>query len=296
MLRGHVGPLLRFVPKVDLAGATFTSKVERLKLQTLTGKNTQATAASIAEDVSRLPSFVYNDPNSETTRAFHFGIQPQQLQNATPEQLDHLVEHLAGLMKKRAKRATDPLIIDLQDEIDNRGFVIITARNQPMYVEEYRARVDERILELVAGHPTIAAIEQGQPVSDAQLLALERTLVQQLGHSELLVTPQNIRRAYQFKVDSLLDFTRQLLELDSLPNYESIVKRQFSDYMQSHTFNANQLNFLRAVQGVFLQRRHLQAADLYESPFDTFGDDAVERWFTDEQVDEMMAFVSRLTI
>jgi type I restriction enzyme R subunit len=296
LLRGHVGPLLRFVPKVDLAGATFTSKVERLKLQTLTGKNTQATATLIAEDVSRLPSFVYNDPNSETARAFHFGLQPQQLQNATPEQLDHLVEHLAGLMKKRAKRSIDPLIIDLQDEIDNRGFVIITARNQPMYIEEYRQRVDERILELVAGHPTIAAIEQGQPVSDAQLLALERTLVEQLGHSDLLVTPQNIRRAYQFKVDSLLDFTRQLLELDSLPNYESIVKRQFSDYMQSHTFNAEQLNFLRAVQGVFLQRRHLQAADLYESPFDSFGDDAVERWFTDQQIDEMMTFVQGLTI
>lgn len=251
LLRSHVGPLLRFVPKVDLAGATFTGKVERLKLYTLTGHKTQATAVSIAEDISHLPKFVYNDPASEAARAFHFGLHPQQLQRATPEELDELITHLAGFMKRRAKRATDPLIIDLQDEIDNRGFVIMTARNQPMYVEEYRARVDERILELVAGHPTIQAIEQGQPVTDEQLLALERTLHQQLSQSDLLVTPQNIRRAYQFKVDSLLDFTRQLLEIDDLPNYEAIVKRQFSDYMQSHTFNAEQLNFLRAVQGVF---------------------------------------------
>ena len=41
-----------------------------------------------------------------------------------------------------------------------------------MYVEEYRRRVDERILDLVAGHPTIQAIERGQPVSDSQLLDL----------------------------------------------------------------------------------------------------------------------------
>lgn len=296
LLRGHVGPLLRFVPKVDLPGATFTGKVERLKLYSLTGRDTQSTAASITEDISRLPQFVYSDPTSDAARAFHFGLQPQQLQQATLQELDELITHLAGFMKRRAKRATDPLIIDLQDEIDNRGFVIMTARNRPMYVEEYRARVDERILDLVAGHPTIQAIEQGRPVTDEQLLALERTLHQQLGQSDLLVTPQNIRRAYQFKVDSLLDFTRQLLEIEALPNYEAIVKRQFSDYMQSHTYNAQQLNFLRAVQGVFLQRRRLQAADLYESPFDSFGDDAVERWFTEEEIDEMMAFVHRLTI
>ncbi len=61
-LRLKVGPLLRYVPGVDVEATTFTSKVERLKLQLLTGKDASAAAQSIAEDVSRLPQFVYDNP------------------------------------------------------------------------------------------------------------------------------------------------------------------------------------------------------------------------------------------
>ena len=57
-LRLRVGPLLRYVPGVDVQGATFASKVERLKLQRLLGQDTRATAQAILEDVSRLPEFV----------------------------------------------------------------------------------------------------------------------------------------------------------------------------------------------------------------------------------------------
>ena len=43
------------------AGPTFVNKVERLKLQILTGKNPQFNSTFIAEDVSHLPEFVFED-------------------------------------------------------------------------------------------------------------------------------------------------------------------------------------------------------------------------------------------
>ena len=52
---------MRFVPGVEIAAATFTSKVERLKLEIQTEGAKPDTVQSIAEDVSRLTDFVNKD-------------------------------------------------------------------------------------------------------------------------------------------------------------------------------------------------------------------------------------------
>ena len=44
--------------------------------------------------------------------------------------------------------------------------------------EEYRQRVEAKVLEIVKTHPTIVAICNGEAVTDLQLVALERTLRQ----------------------------------------------------------------------------------------------------------------------
>ncbi len=43
--------------------------------------------------------------------------------------------------------------------------------------EEYRQRVEAKVLEIVETHPTIAAIRNGEAVTDLQLVALERTMM-----------------------------------------------------------------------------------------------------------------------
>jgi len=39
-----------------------------------------------------------------------------------------------------------------------------------------------------------------------------------------------------------------------------------------------------------------ETADLYEPPLDMFGADAVERWFTENEVTEMVEFANRLAV
>jgi type I restriction enzyme R subunit len=50
------------------------------------------------------------------------------------------------------------------------------------------------------------------------------------------------------------------------------------------------------VQSVFLQKRRLALADLYAEPLSNFGADAVERWFTEQEIEEMVAFTDRLAV
>ncbi|HAT13974.1 MAG TPA: hypothetical protein DCS91_10750 [Microcoleaceae bacterium UBA11344] len=147
--------------------------------------------------------------------------------------------------------------------------------------------------EIVETHPTIAAIRNGEAVTDLQLVALEGTLRQELREGNVQLSESNIRKAFNLKVNSLLSFLRELFEIEGLPDYQDVVRRNFEDFIAQRQFNSNQILFLRTVQNVFLKKRRLEVADLYEEPLDRFGEDAVERWFSEEQVDELIEFTER---
>lgn len=292
-LRLQVGPLLRYAADVDVAAATFTHKVERLKLQLLTSQPATTTAQSIAEDAARLPDFVREDP----ARAAAIQRCLTDLAATPIDQMSQVIDALAGQMRFRRQGDDLFLTLDLPDLIASRGYILLFGGSQEVYVETYRQQVEARILDLVADHPTIAAIERGEPVTDADLVALERTLRQELGGPGLEVTEANIRKAYGLRVGSLLEFVRSLLEIDGIPDYQAIVQRQFDGYIGRHAdFNADQVRFLRAVQSVFVQKRRLALADLYRAPLDAFGQDAVERLFAPEQVEEVLRLAGQLEI
>jgi type I restriction enzyme R subunit len=129
-------------------------------------------------------------------------------------------------MKNKRQVATF-LELDLPDFIELSGYILLVQSGEHVYVAEYRRRVEQRIIDLVANHPTIQAIGRGEAVDDWQLLELERSLQTELGGSDLELSKDNIRKAYGLKVDSLLAFLRQVLELEALPDYKTLVGRQF---------------------------------------------------------------------
>ena len=290
-----VAPLLRFSPESDVAANTLISKVERLKFQLKKGEQRAAanTAESIAEDLGLIKDSLLT--NDQCQLAQNLGRNPARLVQASMAELNRLVASLAEQMKNRQKLDTFQLL-DLKDVIESRAFILLTQLGTEVYVEEYRRRVDQRVLDIVATDPTIAALERGEQVTDDQLLDLERTLRERLGESDLELSESNIRKAYTYKVDSLLAFLRNLLGLDGLPDYADIVARQFGQYMANGKFSSEQLRFLRSVQNTLAQRKHLDKIDLYDDPFTVFGADAVERLFTPEQINDVMRFVDRLEI
>jgi len=268
-----VGPLLRYASCTDVQSATFTSKVERLKLQILVGEDALSTAKSIAEDASRLPDFVREDTKCE--QAITLCCSPQ-LQKATAAELNQVIDVLADNMKYRRKQEDTFLTIDLLDFIESGGYILLFGGNEPIYLKDYRQRIEQRVLDLVAGNPVIEAIERGESVNASQLLDLERTLRLELCKQGTELNQENIAKAYGFKPGSLLEFVHRLLEMDGLPDYEDIVRRQFGTFISAHSFNGDQIRFLRAVQSVFLQKRKLALHDLYAAPLTRFGQNAVE--------------------
>lgn len=290
-LRTQVGPLLRLAPGVDVAAETFISKVERLKLQSLQGSLQPADLQAVADDVSRLPAFVHKDPKYQSLTEL---CMSNRLANATQEQLTEVGKKLAPQMKNRKDNPSAFLKLDLPDFIAASGYITLSEGGERLYVTQYRERVEKRLNDLAENHPTILAIQQGKQVSELQLVALEKTLREVLSAKDVLLTTDNIRKAYGLKLNSFLGFLRHVLALDNLPDYGAVIQKCFDDHIQQHAYNADQLRFLRVMQAVLVKKRHINLADLYEGDFTAFGDDAVERMFTPPQISELMAFTQQL--
>ena len=291
-LRLRVGPLLRLAPDVDVPAETFHHKIERLKLAQRTGKDPTGLVQSIVEDAANLPDFVVQDP---ALAPLVKSCRPNALLQASPAELSQIAAGLAPQMKNK-RRVSSFLTLDLPDRIDLSGYIMLTQSGEQVYVKEYRQRVEARILSIVEKHPALQAIGRGETPDDQLLLDLERTLQAELADSQLELTPQNIRRAYGVQVESFLDFLRLVLAIDAIPGYRQVVQNQFQQFITAHSFNANQIRFLRAVQSVFLQKRHLALPDLYAEPLSNFGADAVDRWFSQDEVAEVLDLTHRLEL
>jgi type I restriction enzyme R subunit len=225
-------------------------------------------------------------------------VLSQDLAQADPVQLKKIVLDLAGEMKNKRRDESSFLKIDLPDYMAGRGFILIGPSAQPVHVEEYRRRVEQRILSTTENHPALVAIREGRQPDDDQLVDLERLLQNELTGSDIGLSPSVARQAYGINLNNrvgFLGFLRSVLDLDAIPDYESVVARSFQDHISSHNYTGDQIRFLRSVQDVFLLQRRLSEADLYQAPsLTTFGRNAVERFFTPEERRELITLTDRL--
>jgi type I restriction enzyme, R subunit len=289
-LRLKVAPLLRFAADVDVAAETFTHKVERLKLQILQASPSPQLLQSIAEDVSLLPDVAERVASSASVKL----ALSNDLARATPGQLTQIIRELAPEMRNRRNRPSAFLKIDLPDFIEMRSHISVGEGGHQMLIEEYKRRVDRRVLEIVESHPALAALRDGRDVTDDQLVDLERTLHRELGRDDIQLSSRNILLAYGLRVDNFLAFLRHLLALESIPDYPQLVQRGFERHIQAHNYNAEQIRFLRSVQEVFLKNRSLVEADLYEPPLTNFGRNAVDRFFTPQEIQDLLQLTETL--
>lgn len=291
-LRLKIAPLLRFVTGINPREAFFISKMERAGLFLLQKKNLTHLIESIREDVSALPSALKAvqavEEHRQALLANKFWAE------ATLERLDTAKTALAPVMRYAEPPRTEPLELGLDDIIDSRKWIIVRDKSgkQKLMVEEYKRQVEERILKLAESHPTIRKLKAGEFITVGDLESLEETLEKEF--IALGLDEENILKAFGVRVGNLVEFLKHVLHVESLPTYESIVRRAFDAFILEHNYNADQSRFLRAVQNVFIERRKLELADLYEEPFTNFGMNAVKRLFDKKDVDELIRLTKKL--
>jgi type I restriction enzyme R subunit len=182
----------------------------------------------------------------------------------------------------------------LDDIIESRKWVIVNKGGQKLMVDEYKNKVETKVQELANKHPTIKKLLENKPVKLDDLIKLEKTLETELLSDELELTEDHMLKAFGVRVGSLTDFLKYVLKLEHLPDFKDLVRKAFDAFILEHHYNADQTRFLRTVQSVFMEKRKLEAADLYEPPFTNFGMNAVEKLFSDYEVEEILELTKRL--
>lgn len=291
-LRMRVAPLLRFVPDVNMAEAFFTSKMERTALALLQKKNAEAIIASIKEDADLLPSTLTQvqekQGDKERVLSQDFWKKPSL------KSIDEMRSALAPLMKYKRERPSLVIELGLDDVIDSRKWVVLRKEGQKLMIEEYKKKVEERIEVLAGKHPTIKRIKKGDEISMEDLMNLETTLEAELRSEDLNLNEDNMLKAFGVRVGSLTDFLKHILKLELLPSYEDLVRKAFDAFILEHHYNADQTRFLRTVQTVFIEKRKLEEADLYEAPFTNFGANAVEKYFNHDEIEKLIELTKKL--
>jgi type I restriction enzyme R subunit len=243
-LKLKVAPLLRFVSGVNEDEAFFTNKMEKCGLLYLKKNDMQSNIQSIKEDVSLLPTNLSQISN----HIVHVNeiLSKEFWKNISLAKIDEKKVVLAPLMKY--KRAKPSLIFELglDDFIEARKWVVVRKENEKVYVEEYRKRIEARILELADKHPAIIKLKQGKELNIDDMLDLELTLSKELNADEFSLDDKNMLKAYGVKVGSFVDFLKHVLNIETLPTYETIIRKAFDSFILEHNYNADQSRFLRA--------------------------------------------------
>lgn len=294
-LRLKVAPVLRFVSDVDVQAESFALKVEQLKLQRLKGPPQPELCASIARDVSRLPAHIREAAPKRPSVELALSTR---LAEASQSELSRLITDLADDMKHKRRADNTFITIDLPDFIAGRSYVLVGPQGEQVHVEEYRKRIERRIESAAANHPALMAIREGREPTEAQLIDLERLMHNELSGGDVHLTGKTARQAFGIHLDNkagFLGFLRFMLGLDGVPDYATVVSRSFEQHIQQNRYTGDQIRFLRAVQDVFLHKRRLDEADLYEAPLTAFGRAAVERFFTPEQIQGLVKLTDQLS-
>lgn len=282
-----IGPLLRFLPDVNLPVMVFTARTERLACAHLCADEAQIERLreQITDDLSRLP------PNLPAVRA----VREQLAWVNSDGFWDHLdngrihtlQDTFAPLMRYRQRETQQMITLHLPDQIATR-WIIYGPGGEGAFADSYREQVEAYVRDLAAHHPTLRKLQQGQALTESDVQAVSHALNQ----ADLFITEETLRQTYARPQGQLTDFVRHILGLSHLPNREEEMTAVFDQFIADHPhFTARQITFLRVLRSQVLRQTRLSAADLERAPFNRVG--RPQQLFSAAELAELLAFANQ---
>jgi Type I site-specific restriction-modification system, R (restriction) subunit and related helicases len=285
-LQKKIMPLMKFKPDVNLKEASFTLMCEKLAYAVLQNNahEIERLKKSIAEMVDHLPRTLDKVRDKE---AFLDEILSHAFWNGVGfEDAKRMVDEVAPLMPYMSREPREAIVIDMSDTIAERKQWII-GEDESEYITTYRAKVEDWIKELAETHPVIRKIKNDEILTENDLQQLENTLF----NSELTLNESKLKQIYHRQNTSLVELIRNILGLYEFPSPEETIKDAFQTFVIENNkhYTADQLNFIRTLQTVFLRKKHIEFSTLWNAPFTNFGTTAPMPMFSQE---ELNAFIN----
>ncbi|MGL5524273.1 MAG: DEAD/DEAH box helicase family protein [Aeromonas veronii] len=285
-----IAPLIRFAPLACLEELQFRIWCERLTVARLKGDAPEQTKVQdrIQEAVSSLAD---NIPEVQRVAEQRAWVQSDGFWlHLDTARLGMLQSVFSPLMRYRTSTPSRTVEINLPDSITQRSWIIYGPTGEGAFAESYREQVEALVRQLAGQLPELAKLKQGEYLDDKELERISKTLNQ----TDLFVTEDTLRKAFEAPVASLADFLRHILcDGAHLPNREQRINAAFEAFIAAHSYlRANQLNFLRAVKAAVLRHGRITHTALSEPPLSRVG--RVETLFPPQDIDELINLANQL--
>ena len=285
-----IAPLMRLAPLAGLDELQFCIWCERLTVAWLKGDS--AELDKVREPIQKaVVSLAENIPEVQRVAEQRAWVQSAGFwQHLDMARLATLQTVFAPLMRYRTSTPGHTVEVNLPDSITQRSWIIYGPTGEGAFAESYREQVEALVRRLADQLPELAKLKNGESLADEELERISNTLNQ----TDLFVTEETLRKAFEAPVASLADFLRHMLcEGAHLPNREERINAAFDAFIAVHGYlRANQLNFLRAVKAAVLRHGRITRAALSEPPLSRVG--RVETLFPPQDIDELINLANQL--
>ncbi len=292
-LKNKIAPLMRYQKDVNIHVASFTLKIERLGFALLKGNENEVERLkkSIGEMLESLPRTL--DIVKEKEELLDKVLTNKFWNEITFDDCHMLLNEFAELMRYKRTEPRPQIILDLDDMIKERKIIEFGPDSREEYVHVYKKKVEERIKNLATYHPTIRKIIANEVLTEEDLEYLERVL----NSPEFdYVTEDVLQKTYNRSKGTLVQFIKSILGYYKFPDPEEKIKEAFQTYIIEYNrqYSADQLNFIRTVQSVFVRKKHIRIADFYEAPFTNFGIHAPTPLFSQDELNDFIALCDEM--
>jgi type I restriction enzyme, R subunit len=194
--------------------------------------------------------------------------------------LEAMRKRIRGLVKLIEKSTSTIVYSMLDDEIGEMQAVDIPVVSNGVNLAQYRKRV-ESFIKANEDHITIAKLKRGLALTPTDLSELERFVF------EAQEVESRDKFEECFGTDKPLPlFIRSLVGLD-----RQAVQQAFSKYLQGSSYNEKQIRFIEMMIEHLTQNGVLDAAQLYEPPFNQIHYEGIDGVFADADADNIFGVV-----
>lgn len=291
-IRRRILPLMKYKENVQLKPSSFVLKCEKLYLLKLTldtlpdwwkQEGPANHIDDICESLTKIPQDLPEvEPKLDLINSL-LDTKSKFWENITAEKIIQIRDELSPLMIYQQSEPIKTILIKMDDVIQERGTVRFGPDSVSIDSEKYIEKVEKKIRELAESDPVILKIKNDKEITEDDVDSLSETLIS----TDLAMTSETLSKAYNTPKRDVVEFVKHILGLTKLPNKDDMIQESFSEFLLTKNFSADQINFLRILESVFISKKTIAFRDFYDPPFTNLGK-SVESYFEKEQLNELV--------
>jgi type I restriction enzyme, R subunit len=297
-IRKRILPLMRYKQDVQPKPSSFVLKCEQLLLSKLMWGDSsewwkqegpEKLIDDICESLTKIPQNIDAVLEKKELIKSALDTKSKFWDDITSEKIFQIRDELSPLMIYQQSEPVKTILIKMDDVIQERGRVRFGPELTSIDSQAYVEKVEKKIRELAESNPVILKIKNNEEITENDIELLADTLTS----TELGITSETLSKAYNTPKKDIVEFIRHILGLTKLPNKDDMIEEAFSGFLLTKNFNADQINFIRILESVFISKKSIAFRDFYDPPFSNMGK-PLTSYFEKEELLELEKFCKTL--